>query len=54
MKKITISVLLVLGLLVVVVGSALAITNGQPDGDNHPYVGLLVFDVAPGTPGWRH
>src|SRR3990170_4107894 len=53
MKKITISVLLVLGLLVVVVGSALAITNGQPDGDNHPYVGLLVFDVAPGTPGWR-
>ena len=22
-----------------------AITNGQPDGDNHPYVGLAVFDV---------
>ena len=22
-----------------------AITNGQPDGNNHPYVGLAVFDV---------
>jgi hypothetical protein len=30
-----------------------AITNGAPDGDDHPYVGLLVFDVAPGQPGWR-
>jgi hypothetical protein len=30
---------------------ASAITNGVPDDNNHPYVGLLVFDVAPGTPG---
>jgi hypothetical protein len=30
-----------------------AITNGKPDGDDHPYVGLLVFDSAPDTPGWR-
>jgi hypothetical protein len=43
----------VLGLLVGSVGIAYAITNGQPDGDNHPYVGLLVFDYAPGKPGWR-
>jgi hypothetical protein len=35
------------------VGTADAITNGQADGDNHPYVGLLVFDSAPGEPGWR-
>jgi hypothetical protein len=34
-------------------GIAQAITNGVPDGDNHPYVGLLVFDSAPGVPGWR-
>ena len=33
--------------------AALAITNGVPDGDNHPYVGLLVFDAAPGQPAWR-
>jgi hypothetical protein len=32
---------------------AYAITgNPQHDGDNHPYVGLLVFDVG-GTPAWR-
>ena len=30
-----------------------AITNGVPDGNNHPYVGLLVFDAAPGEPAWR-
>lgn len=32
---------------------ALAITNGQPDGDNHPYVCLVVFDADVGAPGWR-
>ena len=25
-------------------GNTLAITNGQPDGEGHPYVGLLVFE----------
>src|SRR5512139_311098 len=35
------------------VGIASAITHGEPDGSNHPYVGLLVFDSAPGMPGWR-
>lgn len=29
---------------------ASAITGGQPDGDDHPYVGLIVFDIAYGTP----
>jgi hypothetical protein len=33
-------------------GIALAITNGQPDGNAHPYVGLVVFDVG-GGPAWR-
>ena len=32
--------------------AAFAITNGHPDGNNHPYVGLAVFDVA-GTPSHR-
>ena len=40
-------------LLAITFVPALAITNGQPDGTNHPYVGLAVFDVAPGVPGWR-
>jgi hypothetical protein len=29
-----------------------AITNGQPDENRHPYVGLTVFDDAPGHPVW--
>ena len=33
-------------------GPALAITDGAPDGQGHPYVGLLVFDVD-GDPAWR-
>ena len=33
-------------------GTAYAITNGQPDGDEHPFVGLVVFDVE-GSPAWR-
>ena len=33
--------------------SAIAITNGQPDGDDHPYVGLMVAQNAAGTPLWR-
>jgi hypothetical protein len=53
MKKTISTSLLVIVLLVMTVTSVSAITNGQPDGDNHPYVGLAVFDVAPGQPGWR-
>lgn len=45
-------VAVVLALIVGTVGIAYAITNGQPDGDAHPYVGLLVFDVG-GVPTWR-
>ena len=52
MKKILLLVLL-LTLQLGTAGIASAITNGVPDGDDHPYVGLLVFDSAPGEPGWR-
>jgi V8-like Glu-specific endopeptidase len=31
---------------------ASAITNGEPDGNRHPYVGLAVFDVD-GSPSHR-
>ena len=44
---------LALVLALAVAAPAGAVTNGQPDGTNHPYVGLLVFDIAPGVPGWR-
>lgn len=42
--------LVVVGVLVLAVVPG-AITNGTPDGNNHPYVGLLVFDDALG-PAW--
>lgn len=32
---------------------ALAITNGEPDGDGHPFVGLMVADDTDGNPLWR-
>ncbi len=32
-------------LMLLLVTPVAAITNGQPDGDRHPYVGLIVFDV---------
>jgi len=53
MRKLTITIVLVIVLVLATVSAALAITNGQPDDNNHPYVGLLVFDYAPGSPGWR-
>jgi hypothetical protein len=53
MKKIVIASILALALVLSLAGAALAITNGQPDNNRHPYVGLLVFDAAPGVPGWR-
>jgi hypothetical protein len=40
---------LLLGLMV---APASAITNGVPDGNGHPYVGLAVFDTEDG-PAWR-
>jgi hypothetical protein len=52
MKKTIFVLAIVAVLLIATVGSAFAITNGQPDGDAHPYVGLLVFDDENG-PAWR-
>jgi hypothetical protein len=53
MKKSLIVLFVVLALALASVGTVLAITNGEPDDGRHPYVGLLVFDYAPGSPGWR-
>ena len=45
------SILLVAAVLaatLVAVGSAQAITHGQPDGDQHPNVGVMVVDIGSG------
>lgn len=45
MKKVSLAIVLALALVLSVIGSASAITNGEPDNGRHPYVGLAVFDV---------
>lgn len=51
MKKVFLSIVLVLALVLATFGTGLAVTNGVPDGQNHPYVGLLLF--TDGTSFWR-
>ena len=48
-KKILLFPVLLVALLVLV-ATVSAITNGELDGDNHPYVGLMVADDANGNP----
>jgi hypothetical protein len=48
MRKITIILAMVVLLALALAGTALAISNGQPDGDNHPYVGIA---LGPATGG---
>lgn len=40
-------------LSLVAVSSVGAVTDGQPDGNGHPYVGLMVAQDASGAPLWR-
>lgn len=49
---ITLSVTLVLTLILGMGTGVSAITNGEPDGDGHPYVCMVVFDID-GSPVWR-
>ncbi len=46
-------VLLSLIVLALSVMPAFAITDGAPDGNGHPYVGLMVAQDADGNPLWR-
>jgi V8-like Glu-specific endopeptidase len=43
----------VAAVLALAVGPAQAITDGTPDGNGHPYVGLMVAQDATGKPLWR-
>ena len=48
MKTLRVILATVVILSLVLAGSAMAISNGQPDGDNHPYVGIA---LGPATGG---
>lgn len=52
-KKLTVSVFTALIILILAVSPVLAVTDGQLDGNNHPYVGLMVAQDANGKPLWR-
>jgi hypothetical protein len=45
--------LVVIAVVLIMVVPATAITDGEPDGDGHPYVGLMVAQDAAGEPLWR-
>jgi hypothetical protein len=51
MKRLLLTAVLAFALLFASAGSVQAVTNGQPDGNAHPYVGLLIF--TDGTGYWR-
>jgi hypothetical protein len=53
MKKLVVVLLVLMALLLGTIGTALAITNGGPDGDGHPYVGLMVALDENDNPLWR-
>ena len=52
MKKISIAIVLSLVMMLGIIGPASAITDGTPDGEGHPYVVLIIMDVA-GSPAYR-
>lgn len=53
MRRKSLILLGVFVLLAVTVVPAFAVTDGELDGDGHPYVGLMVAQTASGAPLWR-
>lgn len=53
MKKTLALLVALVATLAVAAGPAGAVTDGELDGNGHPYVGLMVAQAADGTPLWR-
>jgi len=53
MKRTIFSLILALALIVGTFGVASAVTDGELDGEGHPFVGLMVAQDADGNPLWR-
>jgi V8-like Glu-specific endopeptidase len=52
-KKSLLAAVVAIVLLVFAASPVAAVTDGQLDGNGHPYVGLMVAQTASGTPLWR-
>lgn len=53
MKRAIFAIVISLVLVFSLVRTTSAVTSGVPDGEGHPYVGLMVADDADGNPLWR-
>lgn len=53
MRKLILSLAAIVGVVTMIAVPAAAITDGELDGEQHPYVGLMVAQLADGTPLWR-
>lgn len=52
-KRMLLTVFSVLVMLALAVSPVGAVTDGEPDGNGHPYVGLMIAQDANGNPLWR-
>ena len=52
-KKSLLAVIVAIAMLVIAVTPVAAVTDGQLDGNRHPYVGLMVAQTSTGAPLWR-
>lgn len=52
-KKLLVALFSVIVILAVAVSPVGAITDGNPDGEGHPFVGLMVAQDIDGNPMWR-
>ena len=52
-RRIVFSVLVALATMLALMAPASAITDGELDGEDHPYVGLMIAQDADGNPLWR-
>ena len=52
-RKSLLIAILVIVLIIGAISPAAAVTDGELDGDGHPYVGLMVAQDSAGTPMWR-
>ncbi len=53
LSRFFVTLVVALTTMLAVASSGSAITNGQPDGNAHPYVGLMVAIDKDGVPQWR-
>lgn len=53
MKKTIFTIVFLLALVLSPIGAAQAVTDGELDGNRHPYVGLMVAQDSEGNPLWR-